>query len=64
MVQTVYEYCLDLVTAIERKLGRSLASSVRDALLQVPRHLFVSHYYEHSQVKRAPSVSDKSAWEE
>ncbi len=35
-----------LVQAIEQQLGRTLASQVRNAFLQVPRHLFVPEYYE------------------
>jgi protein-L-isoaspartate(D-aspartate) O-methyltransferase len=63
MLQTVHAHCLNLVTAIEQKLGRPLTSSVREAMLQVPRHLFVSHYYEQTRLNRAPSASDESAWE-
>jgi protein-L-isoaspartate O-methyltransferase len=64
MVQTVASHCLNLVTAIEQKLGRSLASSVRHTMLQVPRHLFLSYYYEDTYINSAPSLSDESAWEE
>ena len=64
MLQTVYSHCLDLVTAIEQQLGHSLVPSIRDAMLRVPRHLFVSHYYEHTRMNRAPSPSDEAAWEE
>ncbi|MEO9030228.1 MAG: methyltransferase domain-containing protein [Ktedonobacteraceae bacterium] len=34
-----------LVNTIEQQLGRTLAPNVRNAFLQVPRHLFVAHYY-------------------
>ncbi len=32
-----------LVEAIEQELGRSLYPLVRQAFLQVPRHLFIEH---------------------
>lgn len=35
-----------LVNAIERQIGRPLTSNVRDAFLQVPRYLFVEHFYQ------------------
>jgi protein-L-isoaspartate O-methyltransferase len=35
-----------LVEAIEQELGRSLYPPVRQAVLQVPRHLFVEPYYQ------------------
>ncbi len=35
-----------LVEAIEQELGRPLYPPVRQAFLQVPRHLFVEHYYQ------------------
>ncbi len=35
-----------LVEAIEQELGRSLYPPVRQAFLQVPRHLFVEQYYQ------------------
>ena len=35
-----------LVEAIEQELGRSLCPLVRQAFLQVPRHLFVEQYYQ------------------
>jgi protein-L-isoaspartate(D-aspartate) O-methyltransferase len=31
---------------IEQQLGRKLAAPVRAAFLQIPRHLFVQHYYQ------------------
>ncbi len=34
-----------LVESIEQRLGRALTPSVRQALLTVPRHLFVEQYY-------------------
>lgn len=34
-----------LVESIEKRLGRRLNISVRDAFLQIPRHLFIEHYY-------------------
>jgi protein-L-isoaspartate(D-aspartate) O-methyltransferase len=64
MLQTVYSHCLDLVTTIEQQLGRSLVPSVRNAMLHVPRHLFVSHYYEGTYINRAPSLSGETACEE
>ncbi len=42
-----------LTQAIERQLGRTLASQVRNAFLRVPRHLFVPEYY----VQRGNSLS-------
>ncbi len=35
-----------LVEAIEQELGRSLYPLVRQAFLQVPRHLFIEQYYQ------------------
>ncbi len=35
-----------LVESIEQRLGRALAPQVRQALLTVPRHLFVEQYYQ------------------
>src|SRR5260370_7500487 len=35
-----------LVEAIEQELGRSLCPLVRQAFLQVPRHLFIEQYYQ------------------
>src|SRR5216684_8168192 len=35
-----------LIEAIEQELGRSLCPLVRQAFLQVPRHLFVEQYYQ------------------
>jgi protein-L-isoaspartate O-methyltransferase len=35
-----------LVQAIEQSLRRALAPQVRNAFLQVPRHLFVQEYYQ------------------
>jgi protein-L-isoaspartate O-methyltransferase len=61
--QTIPGYCRALVESIERERGRSLTPSVRKAFLQVPRHVFVQHYYEHKQIKLAPPLSDESAWE-
>lgn len=63
MLKTTYSHCLDLVTTIERKLGRPLTSPVREAMLQVPRHLFIEHYYEQTDRNRAPDPSDELAWE-
>jgi protein-L-isoaspartate(D-aspartate) O-methyltransferase len=37
--------------------------SIHEAFLQVPRHAFVPHYYEHKQIKTAPPLSDESAWQ-
>src|SRR5712692_10130354 len=34
------------VCDIEQQLERALSTNVRDALLQVPRHLFVDQYYQ------------------
>lgn len=34
-----------LVEAIEKRLARTLAPQVREAFLQVPRHLFIDHIY-------------------
>lgn len=34
-----------LVESIEKRLGRKLNAPVRDAFLQIPRHLFIEHYY-------------------
>src|SRR5260370_24776405 len=34
------------VEAIEQELGRSLCPVVRQAFPQVPRHLFIEHYYQ------------------
>ena len=35
-----------LIEAIEQELGRSLCPLVRQAFLQVPRHLFIEQYYQ------------------
>jgi protein-L-isoaspartate O-methyltransferase len=53
----------ELVNAIEQKLKRPLASSVREALLRVPRHVFVPSYYDHQQQQTAPASSDEQAWQ-
>jgi protein-L-isoaspartate O-methyltransferase len=51
MVQTAPMYGHHLVATIERELGRPLMSSVREAFLRVPRHLFIPFYYEGKQLK-------------
>jgi protein-L-isoaspartate(D-aspartate) O-methyltransferase len=52
----------DLIVAVEQRLERPLAPAVREALLQVPRHIFVPNYYEHRQKQTAPASSDEQAW--
>lgn len=51
-----------LVTHIEQELGRALPPAIREAFLQIPRQLFLDHFYLDGQFLRAPSNSDEVAW--
>ncbi|MBV9022070.1 MAG: hypothetical protein JO125_04610 [Chloroflexi bacterium] len=58
----IAQYCQSLVAAIEQKLSRPLAASVRQAFLQVPRHIFISSFFEGKQLHVAPHPCDEQAW--
>lgn len=62
-MQEVSHYPQHLVAVIEARLSRPLAPLVRAALLTVPRHRFIQHYYEHDHRQTAPSSQKGPDWE-
>ena len=61
--QATAEYAQSLVAAIEREIGQPLAASLREAFLSVPRHTFITGYYEHTRLHAAPAPADQPAWD-
>ncbi|HEY7418920.1 MAG TPA: hypothetical protein VH593_27310 [Ktedonobacteraceae bacterium] len=61
--QMTAEYRQSLVAAIEREIGQPLAASLCEAFLSVPRHIFITSYYEHGQLHTAPAPTNQSAWD-
>jgi protein-L-isoaspartate(D-aspartate) O-methyltransferase len=58
----ITQYCHRLVTAIEETRKQPLHSSVREAFLQVPRHLFVDVYYQGNEQIAPPVAHDEERW--
>ncbi len=61
--QTIAEYAQSLVAAIEHEIGRPPGASLREAFLCVPRHLFITGYYEQGQLHTAPAPANQPAWD-
>ena len=64
-MQAVSDYCLALVQHIEEKQGYPLPPRVRKAFLSIPRHAFLSAYYENQVLHSVPppdQLADYEQW--